>query len=144
MRMGGVVTDYLARMRETQAELAAAGGDLEVIATNLAAGIDVLEGATNWILTNGLGNPRAALAGATPYLRIFGTVVGGWVSARLALAAKAELDSGNSDVEWLKGKITNARFYAEQVLPTAAGYVAQVQAGEEVLYEVDAAGLASS
>jgi len=143
MRMGGVVTDFLNRMRELDAELESAGDDFATIRANLASAIDVLEGATNWILTNGLGNPRAALAGATPYLRVFGTVVGGWTSARLALAAREELASGNAEEEWLKAKITAARFYAEQVLPTAAGYVPQVQAGDGVLYEADATGLAS-
>jgi hypothetical protein len=143
MRMGGVVTDFLARMRETQAEVAAAGGELEVIATNLAAGIDVLEGATNWILTNGLANPKAALAGATPYLRIFGIVTGGWLMARQALAATAELDAGSSDAAYLRAKVTTARYYADQHLPQAAGLVSAVEAGEGDLYAVDGDSLAS-
>jgi len=143
LRMGGVVADLIRSMRSTVDELTAADGSLASIATNLAAGIDTLETSTNWILTNGLGNPVDALAGATPYLRIFGTVVGGWMTAQLALAAHGELAAGSSDTSYLQGKITSARFYAEQLLPTAAGYAAQVSAGASVLYEIDAEALAS-
>ncbi len=47
----------------------------------------MLEDTTNWILTNGLADPNNALAGATPYLRIFGQVTGGWLLATSAHAA---------------------------------------------------------
>ena len=65
------------------------------------------------------------------------------MTAQLALAAHGELAAGSSDTSYLQGKITSARFYAEQLLPTAAGYAAQVSAGASVLYEIDAEALAS-
>ena len=86
---------------------------------------------------------KEALAGATPYLRIFGIVTGGWLMARQALAARAELDAGSSDSAYLEAKIVTARFYAEQQLPQAAGWVASVKGGAAVLYDVDADQLAS-
>jgi hypothetical protein len=144
MRMGGVVGEYLQRMRDLDGELAAAGEEFASIRTELAAAVDTLEGVTNWIMTNGLANPVEALAGATPYLRIFGTVTGGWLLARLALGAKADLEGADqADVAWLNTKIASARFFAEQVLPTAAGLVPSVQAGSSVLYEVTPESLAS-
>ena len=143
LRMGGVIGDFIAQMRSFGDELTAAGDQFSSIRSNLLDSIDVLEGVTKWIFDHGLGDPKEALAGATPYLRIMGTVVGGYMSARLAVAAHREIESGNSDVEYLRAKITTARFYAEQILPTAAGYVAQVQAGSSVLYEIDAEHLAS-
>ena len=144
MRMGGVVGEYLQRMRDLDAELAAAGDEFASIRTQLAAAVEVLDGVTNWIMTNGLANPVEALAGATPYLRIFGTVTGGWLLARLALGAKADLEGADeADVAWLNTKIASARFFAEQVLPTAAGLVPAVQAGSSVLYEVTPESLAS-
>lgn len=143
IRMGGVVTDLIASMRSTVTDLRAAGDHLASIATNLAAGIDSLESTTNWILTNGAAHPVDALAGATPYLALFGTVAGGWGIAQLALAADAELRAGSWDTAYLEAKITSARFYAEQLLPTTAGYAAQVTSGASVLYEVDGDTLAS-
>jgi len=143
MRMGGVVTDFLTRMRATLEELAAGGDDLAVIRTNLAAGVDALEEATNWILTNGLGDPKAALAGATPYLELFGIVTGGWLLARQALAARSELASGSDDAGYLAAKVTTARYYAAQHLPRAAGLLPSVQGGHADLYAIDAESLAS-
>ena len=41
-------------------------------------------------------NPRSA-AGAVPFLRLAGTVIGGWLSARMAEAATAQLAAGAGD-----------------------------------------------
>ena len=38
--------------------------------------------------------PNDVLAGATPYLRMFGLVTGGWLLARSALVARRLLDAG--------------------------------------------------
>jgi alkylation response protein AidB-like acyl-CoA dehydrogenase len=143
MRMGGVVADHLDRMRALDAQLAAAGDELASIRTNLAAGVEALAGATDWIIAHGLEDPREALAGATPYLRVFGIVTGGWLMARQALAAHGELAGGSEDTAYLSAKVTTARFYAEQILPTAAGLVPSVTAGASVLYDVDPEALAS-
>ena len=143
LRMGGVVNDLMDRMTATVAELDAAGEPFASMATELRAGIDTLSDVTSWIMTSGLADPKEALAGATPYLRIFGIVTGGWLMARQALAARAELDAGSSDSAYLEAKIVTARFYAEQQLPQAAGWVASVKGGAAVLYDVDADQLAS-
>jgi hypothetical protein len=143
MRMGGVVTDHLDRIRATVAELDAAGDEFASMRTELSASVETLSEVTNWIMTNGLADPVEALAGATPYLRIFGIVTGGWLLARQALAAQSELNGGSEDKAYLSAKITTARYYAEQHLPQAAGLVPMVQAGSKVLYDVDAETLAS-
>ena len=143
MRMGGVFNDLVSSIKVTIDELRAGGDHLASIAEHLSDGVDTLQTATDWIFEHGLGSPVEALSGATPYLRIFGTVIGGWLVSKLALAANGELEAGSSDTAYLQGKITSARFYAEQILPTAAGYVNQVTAGSSVLYEIDAEALAS-
>ncbi|MDQ2679276.1 MAG: acyl-CoA dehydrogenase [Actinomycetota bacterium] len=143
LRMGGVVGDHLQAMRDLDAELAEAGEDFASIRTELASAVEALTGVTDWVMTNGIADPLQALSGATPYLRIFGIVTGGWLIARQALAARGELVAGSDDTAYLQAKITTARYYAEQVLPTAAGLVPSVQAGSSVLYEIDGAGLAS-
>ena len=143
MRMGGVVTDHLDRIRATVAELAEAGDEFDSMRAELSASVETLSEVTNWIMTNGLADPVEALSGATPYLRIFGIVTGGWLLARQALAAQGELNAGSEDKGYLSAKITTARYYAEQHLPQAAGLVPMVQAGSKVLYEVDAETLAS-
>jgi hypothetical protein len=143
MRMGGVVADFLAQMRSLDADLAAAGDEVAPIRTELAAAIDVLDATTQWILGNGLADPKGALAGATPYLRMFGIVVGGWLLARQAAAALDELAAGSDDVDYLRAKVATARYYAIQHLPQAAGLRSAVEAGAGPLYEIDVAYLGS-
>ena len=143
LRMGAVVNGHLQNMRDTDAQLEAAGKEFDSMRTALAESVEALTGVTDWIMTNGLADPIQALAGATPYLRIFGTVTGGWLLTKQALAAQAELDAGSADTEYLAAKITTARFFAEQILPQAGGLVPAVQAGSSALYEVDGSSLAS-
>ncbi len=144
MRMGGVVNDFIAEIRRTDVRLEAAGEDFAVIRANLTGAVDALVEATEWIMTNGLADPKQALAGATPYLTMFGQVTGGWLLARLALAAHEELEAGSGDTEFLAAKVVTARFYAEHHLPRVAGLLGSVRAGADDLYAVDVAGLASS
>ncbi|MEX0767413.1 MAG: acyl-CoA dehydrogenase [Microthrixaceae bacterium] len=143
LRMGAVVNSHLQNMRDTESELAKAGSEFDSMRDSLSSSVMALTGVTEWIMTNGLADPVQALAGATPYLRIFGTVTGGWLLAQQALSAQAEIDAGSEDLEYLRAKITTARFYAEQILPQAAGLVPSVQAGASALYEVDGNSLAS-
>ena len=143
LRMGGVVGAHLQRIRDLDADLAAAGDEFAGVRSNLSSAVRSLSDATDWIMTNGLADPKQALAGATPYLEMFGLVTGGWLLARLALAARDELDAGSSDTAYLQAKVTEARFFAEQYLPRVAGLVGAVTAGPDDLYAVDATSLAS-
>jgi alkylation response protein AidB-like acyl-CoA dehydrogenase len=131
MRAGGVVTDYLAGIEATAAEVAKAGDTLAPIGDRLSEAHSVLKEATDWLMANGLADPNNALAGATPYLRMCGIVTGGWLLARSALAARRLLDEGGSGVstDFLEQKIVTARFYCDQLLPQAAGLLASVTAG---------------
>ena len=133
MRAGGVVKDFLADVGATVEEVRAAGDEYAVIAGALADAHDALNESTDWLMANGLEDVRHALAGATPYLRQFGIVAGGWLLARSALEAKALLDGdGDGDgfgPEFLAAKFTTTRFYATQLLPQARGLVGAVTAG---------------
>jgi hypothetical protein len=119
-----------------------AGDGLASIRTNLADALTVLADTTGWLLHHGLDDPRDALAGATPYLRMFSLVTGGWVMARQALAAKAIIDQGNGDVAQAEAKLVSARFFAEQLLPAVKGLQAPVTAGHGDLFAIDPAQLA--
>ncbi len=72
------------------------------------------------------------LAGAGPYLRLFGTVTGGWLMGRQALAVTRRLAAGAAHSDFLRAKLVTARFYCEQVLPQAAGLLpaATARAGD--------------
>jgi len=138
MRGGGVVADVLAQMEGLSPELDAAGEELAGIGPALASGVGVLREATDWILSRGPDEPNDALAGATPYLRLAGLVIGGWLMARSALAASRLLRTADgADAAFLQEKIDTARFYAGQLLPQAAGLLPAVTAGAGPLFQID-------
>ena len=137
MRGGGVVTDLLARMEVLGRELAASP-ELAGARSALGNGVSTLREATDWIMSHRLAEPNDALAGATPYLRLFGLVIGGWLLARSALAASRLLpNAGGSEAIFLREKIGTARFYAEQLLPQSAGLLPAVTAGAGPLFQID-------
>jgi len=135
MRRGGVVGDFLAAIAATADELVAANGDLATIGKRLVEAHSSLEQVTDWLLANGSADPNNALAGATPYLRMCGIVAGGWLLARSAQAAARRLDQHEGDAEFLRQKMVTARFYAEQLIPQAAGLAPAVTAGPTDLLE---------
>ena len=69
-----------------------------------------------------------ALAGATPYLRLFAIARGGTALARGALAAHRLSLMGNSDSA-LPARIATARFFAENIAVGAGGLERDVTRG---------------
>jgi alkylation response protein AidB-like acyl-CoA dehydrogenase len=129
MRAGGAVADYLGSIQRTVDELGSAGGDLASIHEALADALSGLRTATDWLLANGLADPLDALAGATPYLRMFSLVTGGWVMGQQALKATALLEGASpADQAFYEGKVLTARFFCEQILPQATGLIPAVTA----------------
>ncbi len=128
---GSVVDGYMSEMEATAAALIAAGDGVAAMGTALHEAVGRLRESTEWLLA---AEPVDALAGATPYLRQFGVVAGGYYSSRMALAALRKLES--EDDPWLRAKVDTARFYMDQILPQAAGAVPAVVAGGEQLFAV--------
>jgi alkylation response protein AidB-like acyl-CoA dehydrogenase len=137
MRDGGAAARaFFTELRETTEALAAAPGkELASIGRALAAGTEALTRATDWLVETGPAEPLRAFAGATPYLTLFGTVTGGWLLAKAALAAQRRLAAGpDGDAAFLEAKRTVARFYAENILPQSRGLAAAIiEGGDSVL-----------
>jgi hypothetical protein len=132
MRAGGVVTDTMANIRATIDEL---NGQEELagIASRLSEATDALDEATQWIFANS-GDIRDVLSGATPYLRMWGLVVGGWVLGKSALAA-TEWAAEGGDEAFCTEKVRTARWFADQQLPAVAGLVPRATAGAALMDE---------
>ena len=64
-------------------------------------------------------DPAAALAGATPYLRLFGLALGGACLAKAALAAQNH--RGATATTSQRGRVALARFFAEKLATAAPG-----------------------
>ncbi len=65
-------------------------------------------------------SPNAVFAGSVPYLMLAGNLVAGWQLARSLLAAQ-QLAAQGEDVDFMKAKVTTARFYADHILAKAPG-----------------------
>jgi acyl-CoA dehydrogenase len=79
-----------------------------------------------------------ALAGATPYLRIFGLVAGAAYLAEIALAAHKARSDGDSNPAH-DARIATARFFAENLLPAVAGLEPAVMSGADSVLQSEAA-----
>ncbi len=141
MRDGEVVKELFAEIGRTAAELEA-HDDFARFRTELSAGLQALAEASEWLGRRlEAGEYNEALAGATPYLEMFGTVTGGWIMAKSALAARRLLDAGGGDDAFLRAKLATARFYGEQLLPKATALLPAITAGTSTLYQADPAAL---
>jgi 3-(methylthio)propanoyl-CoA dehydrogenase len=81
--------------------------------------------------------PELALAVSVPYLKLCGYVAGGWLLAKSAALAEAQLDG--AERAFYAAKIQTAAFYAAQVLPLAAALARVVENGGASVADADAA-----
>ena len=100
-------------------------------AQRLREAVAALETATDYMLAHVKDQPQQALAGATPYLRLFGVTQGGVALAKRGLVAA---QAGDGEAE-----IVLARFFAAHVTSEAQGLGRTVTDGAEAL----AAGFAA-
>ena len=122
---GEVVKAYLGEIAESVEKARASNDpDLGVVADRLEEGLSGLEEATDWMLARLKDAPNECLAGASPYLKLFGTVAGGHYLTRAALSASGE-----------EGPKVLARFFAENFAGPAKGLVSAAIAGESALME---------
>jgi alkylation response protein AidB-like acyl-CoA dehydrogenase len=126
---------FLGRVRSLANSLAESPEtQLANLGAGLTNGADDLAQAVDWVLETFPADPNRAAAGAVPLLKMFGTVAGGWMMARMALAARNARDSANGDANFLDAKMTTAGFYASHILPqTGALLPAVTKGGEAVL-----------
>jgi hypothetical protein len=129
---GRAVRQVIEDMRavETQLEQEKSEG-LSAVAARLRDGIGALEQAVQSILSTYGTDVRKASVGAVPFLELFGTVAGGWQTARAALIAHRHLAAGGGESGFLRAKLSTARFYADHVLVRAPGLARTVMSGAE-------------
>jgi hypothetical protein len=101
----------------------------------LREALGALERASGWLLDTLAKSPNDALAGATPYLRLWGVTLGGCMLADQALEA-----SGNADRAHIAPRfIASTRFFAENVTVAAAGLERTITEGAGGVSGADAA-----
>jgi hypothetical protein len=107
---------------------------LHTVGAHLESGLAAVQSATGWLIERRGHAQPDALAGATPYLKLLGDVVGGWILGKQALAASHRLAAGDPDPDYCRTKIGLARVFAEQVLAQAPGLTQAVTQGSIDLF----------
>ena len=130
---GKLVAGYIGELREAADEIRASNQpEFGQMGDRIGEAVDALEAATR-VLGEKLGtDPEAALAGATPYLRLFGLAAGGAYLGRGALAA---MRNGGGSASQMK-RVVLARFFAEQLAVGAGGYAQSVVSGGDLFGDI--------
>jgi 3-(methylsulfanyl)propanoyl-CoA dehydrogenase len=129
---GATVRGEVARIRRTATAVDAVNDPaFGASAARLGEAAASLERATDWLLGRP-NDPDIALAGATPYLRLFALAAGGALLAQAALAARQTGDGAGA-------RIALARFFAENLAVQAGGLERAVLDGAASVNGADAA-----
>ena len=120
---GEAARELIAEMRASLGGLDAP--ELAALRQRLTDATAALDTATAYLVT---AEPALAAAGSVPYLHLCGTVLGGWLMARVAALALQRHDAGLS-----APKLATARFYAEHFLARAQAYLPAVMGGATVV-----------
>lgn len=137
MRDGAVVRQYIGELKaKVEAVLASNEPAFGRTGYRLSAAVEALSEATGWMLEFIRDRPDRALAGAAPYLRLFGLAAGGVYLASGALSAGRNAEP-DADI-----RVNLARFFAEHITPEADGLRATVTGGSMALVDMPAAQLA--
>ena len=133
---GASARSVIAEMKATLKDLGGlySGKPVERFATAISA----VEDATLWLLDAKADAARGAdvLAAADAYLKLMGDVIGGWMLAKGALAAKVRIDATEGDPAWLQGKMDLYEVYAANVLGHASSRLAAVGQGGDLLSRI--------
>jgi acyl-CoA dehydrogenase len=135
---GAVVRGYLDELRRTVAAVQARNDPaFGATGARLNDAVDSLERATTWLLGTLGKSPDAALAGATPYLRLFAAAAGGCALAEEALAGIRLNDADAA------GRAALARFFAENIAVQARGLETTVTEGADSVSNIALSGAAA-
>ena len=128
---GKTVALYLDELRRTvKAVKESNAPSFGETAARLGEAVDSLERATQWLLAQ--KSSDSALAGATPYLRLFGNAAGGCMLAEQALAALRNNGDGAA-------RTALARYFAENFALQATGLERSVTEGADSINKAQAA-----
>jgi alkylation response protein AidB-like acyl-CoA dehydrogenase len=133
---GAVAAAEIAGMRAVLTEVAERGeAGFGATAESLSEAVGALERATAYMREALGADPASALAGATPYLRLFGLALGGACLAKAGLAAQDLAARGD---ETQRGRIGLARFFAEKLATAAPGLARSILSGAGALAPYEA------
>ena len=136
---GGEAAQKFIQMMRSEAEglQSSNDADMQHLGNRLADSVKALEASTQWVLSAAQSNLEEALGSATPYLKQFGNVVGGYYLCRGAQAARTLGGDGAIDTTYANSKISIATFYANSYLTEAEALTDCVTSSADVLHRLE-------
>ena len=113
-----------------------ANDDFTVMHERFALALTAARATGDWIGRMAKTDPAIAAASASPFLRLLGTVTGGYYLLQSALLAHRDLATRSGDADFRTHKIMTARFFAEHMLPQCESLAVTVVAGSTVTLAV--------
>lgn len=115
---------------EVRATVAALGSvaELDGLAANLDDACAALDTLVATLLAEYVDNPKLPGSVAFNMMMATGTIVGGWLMAKSALAAHRQRAD---DEAFCGAKMLTARFYADQIMPRALAWLKAAEAGSD-------------
>ncbi len=129
---GQAMAALIADMREVVLQLDGES-ELEAIRGSLGSGIDQLEEAVDWLISNSPDDYNVPGAASVNLLMLAGVVVGGWQMARAGLAVSPDSALAVSDPKFCAAKRISVAFYAAHILPRSYAYLRATTAGTSVI-----------
>jgi alkylation response protein AidB-like acyl-CoA dehydrogenase len=130
---GDVVRTYLDDLRSTIDAVARENHPaFGATAAGLGTALDCLVRTTAWLMERVDQDAETALAGATPYLRLFGLTAGGCLLAGEGLAVLRET---NATFDEAARRVAIARFFAEHLAVQAEGLERTIVHGADALLQ---------
>ncbi|WP_298661582.1 acyl-CoA dehydrogenase [uncultured Thiothrix sp.] len=130
---GAALALYLAEMQVTAEALRADNNLPASIVEGLESAIERGVMAREWLLKSASTDVNLAGSASVNFLMLFGYLSGGWLMAKEAAVAQAQLAAGEGDAQFLKNKLITAQFYAEHLLPRTQAHLAAMLAGSETI-----------
>jgi alkylation response protein AidB-like acyl-CoA dehydrogenase len=129
--LGALLDEVDAELRALPAATPARDAALEAAAA--------LRNATTALLAAMAADPARGAAVSVPYLKLCGLTLGGWLLAKSAGIAAADLAARGSDRDFMTVKLATARFYGDHILPQTLALARIVATGAASVLEMDAA-----
>jgi hypothetical protein len=137
VRDGGAVAKAIAKQIEaTEGQLAKRSSvAARAMLKRLSAAREAFVQTVDFVAGQTKTSPNAVFAGSVPYLMLGANVVAGWQMARALMAAEDRLAEG-VDPEFMRAKITTARFYADHILSKVPGVRDSIVDGADSVTEM--------
>ena len=133
---GEVLTGLLTEM-QTAVETAKAAAAIPAAAiAQFEAAVATAFECRDYILAGARENKALAGSVAMNMLMQLGYTVGAWLMVESAGKAKAKLDAGEGDPEFLNAKLATAQFFCEHLLPRQASHAITLKAGTDSIMAI--------